>query len=385
MLHSLPWSSIVETQHNFAFLQPHPESGTNQMHLLPEQQTIAETSSIAPSAGVSVVICCYNSATRLRDTLVHLAAQDCAQISWEVVVVDNNSTDSTAGVAVEVWNELNTNIPLRVVHEQRLGQAEARRTGVKQSMHQYVLFCDDDNHLAPDYIRKSCEILDDNPTLAAVGGHGQPLYEEAPPVWFENCLRFLACCPQSTSDGVMKPAATMYTAGMLARRSALMNLWSSDFQGLLSGRIGTKCLSAGEDSEMSILLTMSGYQLWYSSALAFKHFIPTSRTRWQYIRKLRWATGRANARLLPHKLLALNNQNSIRSIWILQVISSGARAILNMLRGIVDRNSRIESYFFWGRMFELVRRPRLIRNGIRVLQGAGFNSEALTCDRATSI
>lgn len=354
------------------------------MNPLLEQQTLTEISTAAPSEGVSVVICCYNSATRLRDTLVHLAAQDCATISWEVLVVDNNSTDSTATVAREVWESLNTNIPLRIVREQRLGQAAARRTGVKQSTHEYILFCDDDNHLAPDYIRKSCEILNSNLTLAAVGGRGRPVYEEVPPAWFENCLRFLACCPQSASDGIMKPGATMYTAGMLARRSALMNLWSSEFQGLLSGRIGTKSLSAGEDSEMSILLTMSGYQLWYSSQLVFQHFIPVSRTRWQYIRKLRWATGRANARLLPHKLLALNNHDSIRSIWILQVLSSGVRALLHMLRGTVDWNSRIESYFFWGRLLELLRRPLLIRNGITVLKRAGFKNEILTGDQATS-
>lgn len=342
-----------------------------------QQVTVAEQ-------GVSVVICCYNSAARLKDTLIHLANQDVGECDWEILVVDNNSTDNTADFAMKTWAELNPPTRLRVVSETKPGQAEARRTGVLESAFEFILFCDDDNHLASDYIRLASEVLQANSEVAAIGGRGFPVYEESPPSWFGNCLRFLACNEQSNTDGIMKPASAMYTAGMLVRRSALMSLWTTDFRGLLSGRIGTKSLSGGEDSEMSILLTMSGHKLWYSSSLRFEHYIPAGRTNWKYIRRLRWAMGQANARLLPHKLLALNRQDGIRSIWILQVLSSAVRAVLHMARGTYDRNSRIESYFFCGRLFELLRRPRLIRDGIRVLQQAGFKSEVLTYDHVES-
>lgn len=51
-------------------------------------------------AGVSIVICCYNSASRLPETLQHIAEQEvAANISWEVIVVDNASTDNTQEIA----------------------------------------------------------------------------------------------------------------------------------------------------------------------------------------------------------------------------------------------------------------------------------------------
>jgi len=50
--------------------------------------------------GVSVIICCYNSVKRLPVTLAHLKSQVVfGQIPWEVIVIDNASTDRTAEVA----------------------------------------------------------------------------------------------------------------------------------------------------------------------------------------------------------------------------------------------------------------------------------------------
>ena len=73
------------------------------------------------NAGVSVVICCHNSAKRLPETLAHLAAQDVpVGTPWEVIVVDNCSTDGTSEVASRTWASRMT-VPLRVVREERAG------------------------------------------------------------------------------------------------------------------------------------------------------------------------------------------------------------------------------------------------------------------------
>jgi glycosyltransferase involved in cell wall biosynthesis len=68
--------------------------------------------------GVSVIICCYNSAALLPQTLEHLANQQTAgEISWEIIIVNNNSTDNTAEIAENIWQGLNRPIPFRVVHQ----------------------------------------------------------------------------------------------------------------------------------------------------------------------------------------------------------------------------------------------------------------------------
>lgn len=57
-----------------------------------------------PTRGVSVVICCYNSTSRLEATLSHLARQRITQqLDWEVIIVDNGSDDATAELAYRLW------------------------------------------------------------------------------------------------------------------------------------------------------------------------------------------------------------------------------------------------------------------------------------------
>ncbi len=68
--------------------------------------------------GVSVIICCYNSSSRLIPTLNHLAKQEITRhIRWEIVVVNNSSTDNTAEVAIETWKQHNVAVPLYIVDE----------------------------------------------------------------------------------------------------------------------------------------------------------------------------------------------------------------------------------------------------------------------------
>ena len=70
---------------------------------------------------ISVVICTFNGAKRLVPTLEHLRQQKGAeQIEWEVVVVDNASTDGTAAVARTLW-PINNPVPLRIVREPEQG------------------------------------------------------------------------------------------------------------------------------------------------------------------------------------------------------------------------------------------------------------------------
>src|SRR5690349_6454715 len=95
--------------------------------------------------GVSVVICSYNGAQRIPATLRHLAEQDApGELPWEVVVVDNASTDGTAERAQVVWSDQST-VPLRLVSEPRPGLMHARERGLHESTYNVVTFVDDDN------------------------------------------------------------------------------------------------------------------------------------------------------------------------------------------------------------------------------------------------
>ena len=93
---------------------------------------------------VSIVICCYNSSKRLPETLAHLKAQVVPDhIPWEVIVVDNASTDGTSQVARALWGEL-PGVPFRVVREAKQGLSNARNRGLMESKGDLICYIDDD-------------------------------------------------------------------------------------------------------------------------------------------------------------------------------------------------------------------------------------------------
>src|SRR5690242_2089395 len=74
------------------------------------------------SGGVSVVICCHNGVSRLRPTIEHVAAQIVRPgLPWEVILVDNASTDGTGEFATQCW-PVPGPAPFRILREPRLGK-----------------------------------------------------------------------------------------------------------------------------------------------------------------------------------------------------------------------------------------------------------------------
>src|ERR1700730_16508971 len=113
---------------------------------------------------VTVVIASYNGARRLPLLLRALTAQDARNGSFEVIVVDNNSTDDTATVASDDASTAvlrARGIECRVVRETRQGQTFARIAGVRAARAPLGCFLEDDNPPAPDYLRVGASSLCD--------------------------------------------------------------------------------------------------------------------------------------------------------------------------------------------------------------------------------
>src|SRR5687768_7651244 len=103
--------------------------------------------------GVSIIICCHNGERRLAETIKHIASQIVpSSIPWEFLLVDNNSTDNSISLAKEVWSQFSSSGELRIVKEPALGLSHARKKGFSEAQYEFMIMCDDDNWLAPDYV-----------------------------------------------------------------------------------------------------------------------------------------------------------------------------------------------------------------------------------------
>lgn len=67
------------------------------------------------------------------------------EVRWELIIVNNNSSNKTTEAATEEWDKYELSIPLKIVFEPTPGLTHARQKGVSESSFSYVLFCDDDN------------------------------------------------------------------------------------------------------------------------------------------------------------------------------------------------------------------------------------------------
>ncbi len=265
--------------------------------------------------GISVIVPCFNSRARLAPTLAHLANQKNIPLShWEVIIVDNASTDSTAEFSLETWNAHVGDKPdFKVVKEMTQGLSFARKKGIHEARFDYVLFCDDDNWLDENYLSTALKILETSSKIGVLGGTGLPVFEDKePPYFWANQYHALAVGRQSEKEGditdTIKPV--VYGAAMFVNKKAFDILEQEfDFQFQLPDRVGNSLSSSG-DYELCMAMAKIGYRIFYSDELRFKHFIPSNRTTIKYYKKLFLNFGISYAVMHVYRV----NKNNINNI-----------------------------------------------------------------------
>jgi GT2 family glycosyltransferase len=217
-----------------------------------------------------------------------------AEIPWEVIVVDNASTDDTARVAQKSW-PTGIAVSLHVVREPRLGVSYARERGLAEAKYEFVSFVDDDNWVFPGWVDTVAEVMSQHPEAGACGGQSEPVHEILPPpVWFEQFKAWFAVGPDLPEEcDVTDSRGVLWSAGLTIRRSAWKELRSNGFHFLLPGRQGS-ALSAGEDDELCLALRLLGWRLWYNPRLWLRHFMPAQRLEWPHLRRRARASGEAS-------------------------------------------------------------------------------------------
>ena len=322
---------------------------------------------------ISVVICTFNGAKRLLPTLEHLRQQKGAeQIEWEVVVVDNASTDDTAAVARTLW-PTNSPVPLSIVGEPEQGLSNARRCGVFSTKHDIVSFVDDDNWVSENWIALIANIFAENHDVGACGGRGIAAFEGTKPDWFERFQDSFAVGTQGWHRGILPADRLLWGAGLSIRTKALRTLFEAGFQQINSDHTGTSLIASG-DYELCCALRLAGWKLFYDPDLVYQHFMPASRLTWSHLKRLVNGAGRGAVGIKHYVVrLALDSGKSgfltrARQAWLVEaIITLGALVWLPLsylLSG--NRERAVVSFNYgWGRLAELLRSPARFWRGRR--------------------
>jgi len=248
----------------------------------------------------SIVVCCYNSVSRLPETLAHLAKLDYPSHLLELILVDNASKDNTAQFAQSTWTELGNPYSYRSLYEGQAGQAFARQTGIKAAQNDYILFVDDDNWLAEDYLKEASQLLEQNPFIGVLGGKISGVFETPPPKWmkpikpFKSLIANLAIHSDAHQYGFLeRKSAFVFGAGSFYKRDILQQLFAQAIIPLISGRT-KEVLISGDDEELCLLMRLAGCIIYCSEKLKMQHFITSNRLTWSYFHRLYLGFGYGN-------------------------------------------------------------------------------------------
>ena len=306
------------------------------------------------SPGVSVIICCHNSAERLPVTLQHLARQCVTGVRWEVLVVDNASTDNTAEVARQWWHDV-TIAPLRVVSEPTPGLAHARLCGLAAARYEFLSYIDDDNWVCPEWVQLVAEVMVTRPEVGVLGSASFAEPEVKPPVWFNSCSLMFAIAPSHWQAGdITDSMGAVWGAGMTIRRSAWEGVRAAAPPQLLLGRLKGS-LAGGEDNEICYQLRLAGWRIWYEPRLQLKHYLPSGRLTWPYLLRLYRGSGEAVALLLPYfwvmSTVCTTPEETRAYEWGMTLLYSlwfFAKFPLRWTATIGDRKERNHLWLDWG-------------------------------------
>jgi len=244
---------------------------------------------MSQSAQVAVLIATYNRATLLAETLDVVAASAVPPgVAWEVVVVDNNSTDPTRAVVLE--RQPHYPVPLRYVFERRQGRSSALNAAMDVTTAPHFLFTDDDVRVAPRWLAAGATALAEG--WDYVGGPVRPIWEAPPPAWLDltraDLWGTIAILDYGSQRFVFEDRMRVpLGANMGARRELVERI--GGFRAEL-GRSSGKRVLGQEVPELLARARAAGMRGLYVPEMSVDHHIPASRLTKQYYR--RWWTGK---------------------------------------------------------------------------------------------
>lgn len=223
---------------------------------------------VAPRA--TVVVCTRNRAGGLAATLEAALALG-GRISWELLVVDNASTDGTLEVARGVEHAHPERV--RVVVEPTIGLSAARNCGVRLARGAWLAFLDDDAFPAPGWLEAYDAALDE-PGVLSAGGPVEPQYEGELPEWLvQGFLTYLSVWDLGPEPLDLRYIELPRGANVAYRREAFELV--GDFDRRL-GRAG-RSLRSCEEIELGLRIERSGFRTRYVPGARVRHRVEAGR------------------------------------------------------------------------------------------------------------
>lgn len=249
----------------------------------------------------TVAICTYNRASLLQLCIDSLSKINFKKEKFEIVIVDNNSTDNTA----EICNNISATYPdlnFRYIVEKQQGVGHTRTRCAKEAKGEIIAYIDDDCLANVDWLKEIISFYDNHPEAMSTGGKIVPKYLVPVADWFGKYFwGLVGNYDLGTKVFQMKGARYPSGANMHFRKTAF------DHYGYFDGNLGRsgKSLMAGEEKAMYLKLIQHNEKVYYLPNVIVYHHIEGNKFDKAYVRKHSYGIGASERVMNQHSLWKL--------------------------------------------------------------------------------
>jgi len=230
---------------------------------------------------VSAAICSYNRARFVIKAVDSIFNQDFDKSQFEVIVVDNNSTDNVLEL-LAAYKEQHPSYNFRYFTETNQGVAFARTRCAKEAKGEYIAFLDDDSIAQPGWLQGIVSFFDGDPEVYSVGGKITPYFLTGIPDWFSKYFWGLV---GSFDQGprVKRLTGERYPCGanMAFRNEAFQKI---GYFNTALGRSG-KGLLATEEKDIYKRILAAGYKVYYLPGVSVMHAVEANKFDREYVKR----------------------------------------------------------------------------------------------------
>lgn len=239
---------------------------------------------------ISVVLSTYNRGAQLSNALEKLLQQETKGIDYEIIIVDNNSTDHTKEL---VDSYIARDSHFRYVFEGRQGLSYGRNAGIEAARSDLIVFCDDDVEVSPTWVQKNYEAAQRFPDADYIGGKVMPIWGGPVPNWVSGTMAPFALCMLGDEPFVVSPEAPhcMVGASLAIRRRAFEKAGLFNIQ---TQRVKDS-IGSTEDYDWQLKVWAYGGHGVYDPSIVSATEIPMDRLNKSYHRRWHLGHGKFNA------------------------------------------------------------------------------------------
>jgi glycosyltransferase involved in cell wall biosynthesis len=312
---------------------------------------------------LSVIVPTLNRAELLADCLASLTGQTLQTTGFEVIVVDNGSTDNTGLIAESFLDRL----PLKYVKACEPGLHIGRHVGMREAASDLLVFCDDDIIADPSWL-ESIQTAFSDPNIVLLGGNNRPLFEVEPPAWLarlwnmqepaRRALSHLSILDLGAGEFDIDPGL-VWGCNFSMRRNVL-----EDAGGFHPDGMPEKQIKWRGDGETAVtdFIRKSGLRARFHAGASVAHRVPADRMSMIYFKKRSYAQGISDSFADFRRM----RRNTVSPTRQLRAVASGLR---KMLGAGVDDTGR-----------KLIEVHRNCLSGY--ISGYSFHQQQLRCDSA---